>query len=193
MRKFIFIIISVAFVRGTSLLARETLAEKAGHAIQAALVTAPKDGEVCFSPDEPCDIKLLKFLESAQKSIDIAIYDINLDSLAHQILVLSKKIPVRVVVDKRQTKERNSVVPMLLKAGANVRYGHQRGIMHNKFVIVDGRMIETGSFNYTNHAARANNENQVYLATPTIVTRYQKRFEEIWADAKTPLRSVSAQ
>jgi phosphatidylserine/phosphatidylglycerophosphate/cardiolipin synthase-like enzyme len=39
----------------------------------------------------------------------------------------------------------------------NLRFGHtSEGIMHNKFVIVDGKMIEIGSFNYTNHASKAN-------------------------------------
>jgi phosphatidylserine/phosphatidylglycerophosphate/cardiolipin synthase-like enzyme len=150
-------------------------------AIDAALVKAPQDQEVCFSPDEPCDIKLIKFIESAQKTIDVAIYDLNLDQLAHQLLVASKKLKVRILVDRRQAKGPHSLVPLLIKAGAQVRYGRQRGIMHNKFAVVDGRMVELGSFNYTNHASRANNENQIYLANPAIVERYEKRFENIWA------------
>ena len=150
------------------------------NAIETALIQTPRDGEVCFSPDEPCDIKLIKFVQSAQKSIDVAIYDITLDKLAHELLVASKKIPVRILVDRRQSKGNHSLVPLLIKAGAQVRYGYQRGIMHNKFTIIDGKIIETGSFNYTNHATQANNENQVYLATPTIVDRYIKKFQEIW-------------
>jgi phosphatidylserine/phosphatidylglycerophosphate/cardiolipin synthase-like enzyme len=151
--------------------------------IDNALVRAPQDQEVCFSPDEPCDVKLLKFVHSAQRSIDVAIYDINLDALVHELLTQSKRVPVRFVVDRKQAKGSHSLVPLLIKAGAQVRYGHQRGIMHNKFVVVDGKMIETGSFNHTNHASRANNENQVYLANPAIVSRYQRRFEAIWAEA----------
>jgi phosphatidylserine/phosphatidylglycerophosphate/cardiolipin synthase-like enzyme len=157
-----------------------------GHArgpgsLTNALVAPPVDEEVCFSPEEKCDAKLVKFVETAKASLDVAIYDINLDNLVHEILVLSKKIPVRVIVDRRQAKGHHSLVNTLIQGGVNLRYGHQRGIMHNKFTIVDGRMIETGSFNHTNHASRANNENQVYLASPKIVSRYQRRFEEIWA------------
>lgn len=150
-------------------------------AAQAALASPPTDLEVCFSPDEPCDVKLTKFIQSAKQSIDVAIYDINLDTFAHHLALLSKKIPVRVVVDRRQSKGTHSIVPALIKNGVNVKYGHQRGIMHNKFTIVDGKFLETGSFNYTGHAAQANNENQVYLANPKVVERYKKRFEELWA------------
>jgi phosphatidylserine/phosphatidylglycerophosphate/cardiolipin synthase-like enzyme len=165
---------------------KQTLMDQVERKFDEAVVSAPKDEEACFSPDEPCDIKLLKFIDSAQSSIDVAIYDINLDQLVHHLLVKAQKIPVRVVVDRRQAKGEHSLVPTLIKGGAQLRFGHQRGIMHNKFVIVDGKMVEIGSFNYTNHATEANQENQIYLSKPAIVERYKKRFEKIWARADTP-------
>ncbi|PWU20269.1 MAG: hypothetical protein C5B49_04545 [Bdellovibrio sp.] len=161
-------------------------------AVENIITAPPQDGEVCFSPDEHCDIKLTKFIESAHTSLDIAIYDINLEQLVHQIILQSKKMPVRVLVDKRQTKERNSLVDLLVKAEVPVRFGHQRGIMHNKFAVVDGKMIETGSFNFTNHATEANSENQIYLSTPAIVGRYQDRFNKIWNDGKPASLKVLA-
>lgn len=154
--------------------------------VKPLFVDPPKDQEVCFSPEEPCDLKLVKFIESAQKSIDVAIFDINLDQVVHQLLVKSKmkNVKVRVLVDKRQAKGNHSLVPTLQKGGVDLKYGSQRGIMHNKFVIIDGKAVEIGSFNYTNHAAKANNENQVYLWSQPIVDRYQTRFEEIWNKGK---------
>jgi len=152
--------------------------------VQSELASAPQDNEVCFSPVDPCAAKLVKFIDSATSSIDIAIYDINLDQVGHALLVKSKSVKIRMVVDQRQSKEKNSIVPLLLKAGINLKIGHQRGIMHNKFTIIDGKRIETGSFNYTNHASEANNENQIYLSTPSIVSRYKDRFEEIWREAR---------
>lgn len=140
--------------------------------------------EVCFTPDESCDAKLVEFIKSAKQSIDMAIYDLNLDQLAHQLIVSAKKIHVRIVADRRQSKGSHSLIPLLIKGGVSVRFGHQRGIMHNKFTVVDGVHVETGSFNYTNHASRANQENQIYLTSPQIVRRYAERFEKIWSDAR---------
>jgi phosphatidylserine/phosphatidylglycerophosphate/cardiolipin synthase-like enzyme len=169
----------------------ETMANRLADTIDAALVKPPVDEEVCFSPDDPCDIKLIKFVDSAQGSIEVAIFDINRDELVHHLLVQARKIPVRVLVDQRQAKGEHSLVPLLIKVAATaegsklqIRIGRQRGIMHNKFTIVDGKMIETGSFNYTNSATDRNNENQIYLAKPSIVDRYKKRFEEIWSVGK---------
>lgn len=152
--------------------------------IDLATVSAPEDQEVCFSPDEPCDLKLVKLVQSAKKSIDVAIFDINRDKLVHELLVASKKIPVRIVVDKRQSKGDHSLVGLLIKGGVQVRYGKQRGIMHNKFTLVDERMVQTGSFNYTNHASEANHENQVYLSNEKVVRKFKNCFEDLWANAK---------
>ena len=161
------------------------------HSAQKALITLdqvalPLDQEACFSPDEPCDLKLIKLIQSAQKSIDMAVYDINRDQLVHHLVIQSKKIPVRLVVDRRQSKGSHSLVPLLIKAGVKLRYGKQRGIMHDKFTIVDGKILETGSFNYTNHASESNQENQVYLSSPTLLERFKLRFESIWSHAVSP-------
>jgi hypothetical protein len=94
-------------------------------------VAAPTDLETCFSPDESCDLKLVKFIRSAQTSIDVAIFDLTLDQVAHELLVASKRIPVRIVADLRQANSAHSLIPMMIKAGAKIRIGRQRGIMHN--------------------------------------------------------------
>jgi phosphatidylserine/phosphatidylglycerophosphate/cardiolipin synthase-like enzyme len=150
-----------------------------------AATSPPQNLEVCFAPDEPCDIKLIKFVNSAEQSLDVAIFDINLSDLVQALLAKMKKgIAVRIVVDRRQSKGPYSQVPTLVEGGADVRYGAQKGVFHDKFVIVDGAMLETGSFNFTNHAARANQENQVYLSDPKVLRRFSERFEKIWANAR---------
>jgi phosphatidylserine/phosphatidylglycerophosphate/cardiolipin synthase-like enzyme len=146
----------------------------------APKVNIPVDQETCFSPDEPCAEKLAKFINSAEKSLDIAIYSINLESVVNTLVKKAKKIPVRIVCDKLQAHGTKSRVRELLEAGVNIRYGKQKGIMHDKFVILDGRIIETGSFNFTNHASIANAENQVYLANRSVVNRFIERFDQIW-------------
>ncbi|MFL5813695.1 MAG: phospholipase D-like domain-containing protein [Bdellovibrionia bacterium] len=163
--------------------AAQELVDQALQKVDEAMVSPPQDQETCFSPEEPCAVKLRKFIASARQSVDMAIYDINEESIVHELLTQSKKIQVRIVVDRKQAKGNHSSVPMLIKAGAQVRFGRQRGIMHNKFTIVDGKMVQLGSFNYTHHASKANNENQIYLANPKIVERFQKRFEKLWSKA----------
>ncbi len=147
-------------------------------------VEVPVHEDTCFSPDEPCAEKLAAFLDSAQKTLDIAIYDLNIEELVAILIRKAKTLELRIVCDKKQARGAHSQIYRLLENGVNVRYGKQRGgVMHDKFVIVDGRILETGSFNYTNHARLANQENQVYLSSPQIVNRYLERYEQIWASS----------
>lgn len=149
-------------------------------------IQTPAAEEVCFSPDESCDKKLIKFIQSAKVSIDIAIFDINLEKLTNELIVQSKKIAVRILVDRRQSGGQYSLVKKLIDARLKVRIGHQKKLMHNKFVIVDGKMLETGSFNFTAGATLNNDENQVYLTSPLILDRYKAHFERLWDRSDKP-------
>lgn len=149
-----------------------------------ASIPYPRGQEVCFSPDDRCDLKLLKLLDGAQTSIDIAIFDLNLPALVQLLLLKSKTMRLRVVADRRQAKGNYSRISELVDAGLPVRFGRQRGIFHHKFVIVDGKTLETGSFNFTRHASQANQENQLYLTSPEILARYRAQFEHMWMEAK---------
>jgi len=149
-----------------------------------ANVADPKPNEACFSPDEACGAKLIRFVQGARKSLDVAVYDINIDQLVRHLALQSRQIKVRVIVDQRQSQGDHSLVQLLVAAGVQTRYGRQRGIMHNKFIIRDGTMMETGSFNFTNHATLANSENQLYLDQPQILARFKMRFDRIWLEAQ---------
>ena len=140
--------------------------------------------KVCFSPDEGCERQYILFISNAKKSLDVAIYDINQPEIVNALILSSKKAKVRVICDAGESKGAHSLLRKLVNANIPVKYGHQRGIMHNKFTVVDNEAIETGSFNYTTRAAISNQENQLYSADPRIVLRYRERFEKMWADSK---------
>ena len=139
------------------------------------------DESVCFSPKGGCDVALVEFIKSAHKSLDIAVFDITNDSITKAIIAQSKKIEVRIVVDKRESAGRSSTVEDLVNAGVQLKIGKQRGIMHNKFTIADGVAMETGSYNYSDNATYNNNENQLYLRNPAIIAEYANYFEQMWA------------
>jgi phosphatidylserine/phosphatidylglycerophosphate/cardiolipin synthase-like enzyme len=161
----------------------DRLAERAAKVVANTFAEAPVANEICFSPSGPCEAKLGKFIRSAKKSVDVAIFDINLPSVVESLIDLSSRIPVRVLVERRNSKNNHSGVPKLLRAGVKVRYGRQKGIMHHKFVLVDGTRMETGSFNFTNGAANKNQENQIYLEDPRLVSPFVKQFEMMWAES----------
>lgn len=161
------------------------LAKKTADKAEDANTPAPKDNEVCFSPDENCDEKLRKFILSAKESIDVAIFDINLKPIVDAIIEQSFKVKVRLVVNRKLAKDSEPAIERFRENKMFYRVGKQKGIMHNKFVIVDGKRLETGSFNFTNGAAHSNQENQIYISTPSIISRFQVRFQKMWESGLT--------
>ena len=52
--------------------------------------------------------------------------------------------------------------------------------MHNKFAIFDGKLLVTGSYNWTDSGERFNHENVVILDDPAVVQRYKDSFEHLY-------------
>jgi phosphatidylserine/phosphatidylglycerophosphate/cardiolipin synthase-like enzyme len=140
--------------------------------------------DLCFSPDDACDEKIVRFISQARKSPHVAIYGLTHPKIAQAIVAAHQSgLTVRVIVDRLQAAGRTSLVPLLRQDQINVRVGNYRGIMHNKYTIVDEVALETGSYNYTLGASNSNAENQIYINDPKVVGWYLKDFEKIWKNA----------
>ena len=74
------------------------------------------------------------------------------------------------------------LVTGLVRDGFNIKITHGigRGIMHNKFAIFDGKLMVTGSYNWTNNAERFNYENAIFITDPNIIKQYQREFDTMW-------------
>ncbi|MGN1149901.1 MAG: phospholipase D-like domain-containing protein, partial [Sutterella sp.] len=46
------------------------------------------------------------------------------------------------------------------------------------YMVVDGRFVQTGSFNYNDHAEHDNAENLLVLESPTLAAAYLKDWEQ---------------
>jgi len=96
-------------------------------------------------------------------------------------------LKIRIVFDRYQYRFLKEMADMR-DLGFDVRLsdgkGPGRGVMHNKFVVLDGRLVETGSFNWTMNGERNNYENAVFLDAPDDAAGYRAYFERIWARAR---------
>lgn len=78
-----------------------------------------------------------------------------------------------------------SAIPYLAKYGVPVRINSKYGIMHNKFLIIDGSTVETGSFNFTKAAEIKNAENLLVIRNaPTIAAKYAKQWQRLWDEGE---------
>ena len=55
--------------------------------------------------------------------------------------------------------------------------------MHHKFMVVDGRRLATGSYNWTASAENWNRENLLVFDSPGLASKFLDEFRAIWKGA----------
>ena len=140
--------------------------------------------EIYFSPEGDAANRIIKAIDSSNSTIDLAIFDLTSQDISQAFERAKKRgVKIRIIADSRQAKGAHSVIQSLLDEGFNIRirHGKGRGIMHNKFAIFDGKLMVTGSYNWTNNAEHFNYENAVFICDPDIIKQYQKEFNRIYS------------
>ncbi|MGE7271995.1 phospholipase D family protein [Brevibacillus panacihumi] len=131
--------------------------------------------------------KLIKLINSAQTSIDIAIYSFTKEEIAQAIIDAQKKgISVRVITDEQSSKNKSqkSLLQKLKNAKVPLKEDTHSGLMHLKVTIVDNEIISTGSYNYTNAASNKNDEVLLIIHDKTIANEWSNVFNKMWNDSK---------
>jgi phosphatidylserine/phosphatidylglycerophosphate/cardiolipin synthase-like enzyme len=140
--------------------------------------------EVLFCPEDACADELVSQINSAQESVDIAIYSFTLDSISKALIDAKERgVVVRVIFDYVQAANKYSEDEKLLEENIFVKIKKGSGLMHNKFVVIDGVKVITGSFNYSQNANTKNDENLLILLNEMIAKEYAIEFEELWQEA----------
>lgn len=155
--------------------------------LQAAPALA--EPEVYFSPNGGIRDRLLRAINHTKANIDLAIFDFTSGELAGALLAAKERgVAIRIVADARHAQGKHSEIPFLLEKGVKIRLarGNGRGIMHHKFAIFDGKLLATGSYNWTASAERFNYEDALFLDDPAVVQRYRTHFERLFNGSKGP-------
>jgi phosphatidylserine/phosphatidylglycerophosphate/cardiolipin synthase-like enzyme len=141
--------------------------------------------EVVFSPNGGATDLVVKTIGQAHASIRVAAYSFTSKPIA-EALVKAKKsgIDVRVVVDKSNATARYTVATFLANQRVLVRVDYRYAMMHDKFIVVDGLAVETGSFNFTAAAEAKNAENVLVLHDPAVAQRYGLEWERLWGESE---------
>jgi phosphatidylserine/phosphatidylglycerophosphate/cardiolipin synthase-like enzyme len=125
---------------------------------------------------------LVQVINSAQRSLDIAIYELDLEEVGDAILAAKDRgVQVRLVTDSDEIDELETLI-RLKDQGIPIVPDERSAIMHNKFVVVDGQAVWTGSYNFTPNGTYRNNNNAIYIQSPQLAQNYTPEFEEMFTD-----------
>ena len=89
-------------------------------------------------------------------------------------------LELKVLFEEENASSDYSMYRFLSNFGVETRLDSNPSLMHNKFAILDGNLVITGSFNYTVSADLYNNENLVFIQSEEIANDYQKEFFLLW-------------
>lgn len=124
-----------------------------------------------FCPQEGCEEAMLSMLDSAERSIHCAFFELDLEKLQQKILMKKQNnLDVKIVTDDQYLDEFN--YPFVRS--------DTYGLMHDKFCIIDGKTISSGSMNPTNNDAFKNNNNLLIIDSPLLADNYEEEFSEMW-------------
>jgi len=149
------------------------------------LAALPAFGEtkVYFSPNGGCQDAIISQINKAKKSIDVAMYNLTSREIAKELVNAKERgVKVRVFMDEKAARDNKYAKDKYLsQSGIEVRhYRADKGIMHNKFAVIDNAVLITGSFNWTPTANRENEENLLIITDTDVVKQYFRRFEHMW-------------
>jgi phosphatidylserine/phosphatidylglycerophosphate/cardiolipin synthase-like enzyme len=131
--------------------------------------------------DQSIDRKMAGFIMTARTSLDCAFFEVESGSIADAIVAAHRRgVKTRIVADSDYRD--NPEMQRLIDAGIPVVFDERAALMHNKFVVVDGSAVWTGSFNATDNCSFRNNNNGLLIHSPELAANYSAEFNEMFED-----------
>lgn len=124
--------------------------------------------EAYFCPEDDCQSRVLKTLESATKSIHFMMYSFTDNEIGNLLARKKQEIDVKGVF--RAPNEQGGEYSKLKDIS-------KKSNVHHKVFIVDGNTVITGSYNPTRSADEKNDENIVIIRDPQIAQQFEREFE----------------
>lgn len=141
-----------------------------------------------YAPAENLERIDVDLLDHAERSIDMAAFVLTdypvIEALGR---AAQRGVVVRVLLDRSQHDERPEVPPLAhLRELPNVaiRIKLRRVYMHLKSYAIDGRVLRTGSANFSASGLKQQDNDLIAIASPAAAARFSSDFAQAFADGR---------
>jgi phosphatidylserine/phosphatidylglycerophosphate/cardiolipin synthase-like enzyme len=141
-----------------------------------------------FSPKGGCTDAVVAEIKNARHEVLVLAYSFTSKPIA-QALVEAKLrgVHVEIILDHSNEKETYTDLQFFVEQGLAPLIDPDHAIAHNKVMLIDGRTLLTGSFNFTHQAEAENAENLLVIkGHPDLAGAYRKNFQAHKSHARAP-------
>lgn len=140
------------------------------------------ENKVYFSPKDNVSAIIVSEIAQAKHTIDIAIFGFTDLDIAQALIDADRKgLVVRVYRDKLQSSEKKQkeVNRLLQESGISLRIKPTGILMHMKAMIIDGKILVTGSYNWSDGAKKQDNDLSICSDPCEVLPQYINKFKEM--------------
>lgn len=136
------------------------------------------DVKVCFTPGDRCDLRLISAIRGAQRTIEVQAYQLTSKPIQRALVgAYQSGVKVEIILDKSQLWFKREAPALYLSTfNIPIWIDNKVKIAHNKVMIIDGKEVITGSYNYSRAAQYSNAENLVIIQSSEIAAQYHRNF-----------------
>jgi len=138
---------------------------------------------VLFSPKGGTSKELARLIKAAKNEIAVAAYAFSSKYLGQALsAALRRGINIRILLDGDNARKAYSIDEWLAGEGIAVRFIEiKRGSLHHKFMLIDAKILITGSYNFTNESEFRNHEAAIFTNNKGLVQSFAAEFERLWS------------
>lgn len=139
--------------------------------------------EALFTPHHNCAGRIVDLFRAARTSVDVCVFTITDDRISDAMIQSHRRgVKIRIVTDNDKCFDPGSDIERFCASGLPVRKDRTPNHMHHKFAIFDGRVLLSGSYNWTRSASQHNEENLLLTSEKRLVEPFRELFDRLWRD-----------
>ncbi|MEN8172824.1 MAG: phospholipase D-like domain-containing protein [Chloroflexota bacterium] len=141
--------------------------------------------ETYFSPDDGAAARIVRLIQNAQTSVSFMAFSFTSDQIAAALLERAENgVNIVGVFDESQYySNAGTEFDNLYDAGLAVYLDQNIYNMHHKVIIIDRKIVITGSYNFSYSAEQRNDENVLIIHNAQAAESYLDEFERVLAKA----------
>ncbi|MFM8339168.1 MAG: phospholipase D family protein, partial [Fluviibacter sp.] len=132
-----------------------------------------------FTPGHMVENAITDEIVAAKSEIRVQAYSFTNPVIVQALADAQQRgVDVVLVLDKSNRTQKYSAADYASHAGIPTVIDDRHAIAHNKIMIIDGKVVITGSYNFTRAAEKSNAENIVIIESGAIAEKYLQNWQK---------------